>query len=134
MSLKEKIAGLHAERMGKPLSDGLQETLKKSQLDDILDELLSIGGLKLSREILEDGNKLLLVIHWPSKDGGALNQIILSVRAERIAIIAGADRDHDFISLEEENRFDREKIEDVLAQKFLDPTKVSPVIRSVPRE
>lgn len=104
------------------LTPGVQKTLKISKIDEYLGER---EDFELERQIHENGDKLLIVSHWPSKNPDILNQMILSIRENEIKFIGNNAGDKQFIKISGDDLSNPTIVVEAMAKTILNPSLFS---------
>lgn len=127
MSISEKIATIEASRQIKhvELSPEVAKTLSKTQIDLMLGELSQSHPVTIGKDVVEDGERLIVVIKWPSGIPSEQNRILLSFRENRVSFI-GDIHTNQYLVLKGTDIGNTELVEEYLARTFTNP-QVIPV-------
>lgn len=128
MSLVEAVrrivsgAPQHNERVPLVPTQKLQDVVDRSKILDLFGQLSGVP-IEVEREIMQGGEKMVLVAKW---GGGAnsLSQVIVSVTESSISFI-GSTGNNQYIRLEGKKMQDSRKIERSLKETFLNPQILS---------
>lgn len=127
MSLVERIKELQElQTVGRgpevAISPRLQGVLSKSGIKPLLDQLAGLTPVEVSEKLIEEGRKMVITVKWPPASQAEYNQLIVSVRENSVSFIGDHATDQ-YLRCEGESISDRDKIEECLAQTFVNPAK-----------
>lgn len=92
------------------------KVLQNSGINDLIVEANKVYGSQATREVLEEGEKELIVINQ-----GKHKQIIISVRANKLSFIGRQGSSPQYLELRGTDMGNRALVEDYFAQTFVNP-------------
>ena len=130
MSLLEnikKLKQLSPEAGPVQLSNKVQETLTISKIDGFLEELVGeYKDVELEKDIIEGGERLILIAKWSNDKTKSKERIVLSVRSNTIAFIGSSEAgNNQFIRLSGGDLSNSKMVSETLAKTILNPFTIS---------
>lgn len=126
MGIIERIGNLQEVRTRPKFvpSPKLQGVLARSGMETMVEELSKLAEVRVDKELIERGKKMVIVAEWPTQDEGVQNQLVISVCENSISFIGNAS-ENQYLRMEGAKAFKRELAEEYLAKTFLNPSKIN---------
>ena len=124
MSITEKIRRIvnansqNDEHVSLSPTSKLRSVIDRSKILGLFEHLIGTP-IETTKEIVENGKKMIIVAKW-GKEPSSSSQIIISVTESSISFI-GSDRFKQYIRLEGKNMRDSKKIDESLKNTFSKP-------------